>query len=153
MQKLLPCAAALATLAAASAAPATDVNLAGVVVNACIMSSTPGILGAETDGRTLSSQGSGGTAATLVVTATGGLPSLTFSAPTATTPAGFSGSATPAISYSSSGGILQPFTSALSSQTLNGLLETVTVQGRISSTNGFASGTYNVRTTVTCQQP
>ncbi len=140
--------------ALASAAPAlcADVNFAGIVVNACILTPSAGTLGPEGDGRTLSSQGLGGAPATLAVVATGGIPSLTFSAPVATTPAGYGGSAAPAISYSSSGGILQALTASSSTKALNGLLDLITVQGRIVSSNGFPSGSYGVRTTVTCQQ-
>lgn len=136
------------------AAPAycADVNFAGLVVNACILTPAPGTLGPEGDGVTLSSQGLGGAPATLAVVATGGVPSLTFGAPTVSTPGSFSGSATPAISYSSSGGILQALTSSTSTKALNGLIDTVTIQGRIVSTGGFPSGSYGVRTVVTCQQ-
>ena len=144
----------LALLAALWAAPAycVDINLGGLVVNACILTPTPGTLGSEGDGRTLSSQGTGGIPATLSVVATGGVPSLTFTAPTASTPAGFSGSAVPSISYSSAGGILQALTSSPSTKALNGLIDTLTIQGRIVSSSGFPSGSYGVRTTVTCQQ-
>ncbi len=140
--------------ALASAVPAwsADINFAGVVVNACILTPSAGTLGPEGDGRTLSSQGLGGAPATLAVIATGGIPSLTFSAPVATTPTGFAGSVTPGISYTSTGGILQALTATTSTKALNGLLDLVTVQGRIASTAGFPSGSYGVRTTVTCQQ-
>lgn len=142
----------LPALVSATPALCADVSFAGVVVNACILTPTAGTLGPEGDGRTLSSQGLGGAPATLAVVATGGLPSLTFSAPVATTPNGFTGSAAPAISFTSTGGILQALTASTSTKALNGLLDLVTVHGRIVSSSGFPSGSYGVRTTVTCQQ-
>ena len=133
-------------------AAAVDVTLTGIVANICSLTTTPGTIGAEGDGLTLSSDGLGGAPATLNVVATGGVPSLTFSAPSVTTPAGFSGTATPSVGYSSGGGVLQVFTSSASTRALNSLIDTVTVRGRIVSSGGFASGSYTVRTTVTCQQ-
>lgn len=145
-------AAMLALVLPATPAAAIDVTLTGVVVNVCSMTTSPGSIGAEGDGVTLSSDGLGGVPATLNVVATGGVPSLTFSAPTVTTPAGFSGSATPSIAYSSGGGVLQAFTTSTSTRALSSLIDTVSVRGRIVSSAGFASGTYTIRTTVTCQQ-
>lgn len=139
-------------LAHAQPVLATEVSLSGIVVNACILTTTPGTLGPEGDGLTLSSAGVGGVPAILNVVATGGSPSLLFSAPTVTTPVGFQGNASPSIAYTSGGGVLQPFTDTSSTRALGRLIDVVTVQGRIVTTEGLTSGAYTVRTTVTCQQ-
>lgn len=141
-----------AALVPAAPAFAVDVVFGGVVINLCALVPTPGTLGNEGDGRTLSSEGVGGVGAVLSVIATGGLPTLTFGAPTATTPNGFTGTATPEISYTSTGGISQILTSTSTSRRLNGLIDLITIRGRITGSEGFNSGTYGLKTVVTCQQ-
>lgn len=137
----------------ATPASAADVVFTGNLVNSCILNvSTPGILGVGSDGNTLSSETGTGVAAILGVTAVGTIPALSFTAPTLVTPAGFNGTATTAIRYQALSGRTQAYTSGASTMTGGTLLDTVTINSRVQTTGGFASGTYTVRTTVTCQQ-
>ncbi len=151
-KRVPPLAAGLALCLWPTAAGAVDVNLSGIVANVCIVTSTPGTLGLEPGGTVLSSAGGGGSPAGVQVTSTGSNPRLTFSAPVATTPAGFSGTADTRISYSVNGALLQAETNVASVHLLSNLLNTISVSGRIASSDGFASGTYNVKSVVTCQQ-
>lgn len=143
------------TVAAALCTPAysADVNFTGIVVNSCVLSvSTPGVLTPSTDGSVLQSEAGGGAPALLGVVAVGTAPTLNFAAPTVSTPNGFSGTATPAISYQSIGGANQPYTSAAHTTRSGVLLDTFTIHSRVVGAAGFATGTYGVRTVVTCQQ-
>ncbi len=149
---MTPLAAVPAACLWPAAAGAVDVNLSGVVANVCIVTSTPGTLGLEPGGTALSSQGGGGTPAGVQVTATGTNPRLTFSAPVATTPPGFSGTPDARISYSANGTLLQAETNIASVHLLTQLLNTLSVSGRIVGSDGFAAGPYNLKTVVTCQQ-
>lgn len=139
---------------AVSPAQAGDVIFTGALVNSCVLNvTTPGVLGAATDGSSLSSETGTGVAAVMAVVAVGAAPTLSFTAPTLTKPAGATGGTqTAAIRFQALSGATQAYTSAASSMTGGPLLDTVTVNSRVTSTNGFASGTYTVRTTVTCQQ-
>lgn len=155
MRKFLAASSALAALAAplAPARAATDVTFTGLVINSCVLTlGTPGLLAPSTDGQTLSSENGGGLASTLAVVAVGLAPTLNFSAPILTTPNGYAGEATSAIRYTSLGGANQPYTTASSSARAGVLLDTFTIHSRVTSPTGFSGGTYNVRTTVTCQQ-
>lgn len=134
-------------------AKAADVVFTGSLINSCVLNvSTPGVLGPSSDGQTLSSETGTGVAAIMAVVAVGSSPTLSFSAPTLQTPAGFSGSATTAIRYQAISGHTQAYTTGASSMTGGSLLDTITINSRVQNAGGFASGLYTVRTTVTCQQ-
>ena len=90
--------------------------------------------------------------AVLAVVAVGATPTISFATPTLTQPAGHGGTQTAAIRYQALSGATQAYTSSASSMTAGSLLDTITINSRVTSTNGFASGTYTVRSTVTCQQ-
>lgn len=141
-------------LAASAAAPASaaDLVLGGLVVNTCIITTTPGTLGAEGDGMSLSTEGLAGVPATVGVVATGGSPTLRFTAPTLSSPAGFSGSPDARMSVASGATLLQPLTSSASTAALGRLVGTLTVRAKVTSPDGFAAGAYAVRSTVTCEQ-
>lgn len=144
--------AALSTMATAPA-QAGDVTFTGVIANSCVLNlSTPGVVAPSTDGTVLASDVGGGVAATLSVVAVGTAPTLAFGAPALTTPTGYSGNATAAIRYTSAGGANQAYTSTASTARSGTLLDTFTINSRVTGAGGFASGTYNVRTVVTCQQ-
>lgn len=152
MKTVLP---VVALVAACTAMPAnaSDVVFTGTLVNSCVLNvATPGLLAATTDGTTLSSENSGGVAAVLAVVAVGTAPTLSFTAPTLTTPTGFSGTPTTAIRYQAASGGSRAYTSSASSITAGALLDTLTINSRVQNAGGFISGTYTVRTTVTCQQ-
>ena len=152
MRYLIPILSVPAIVIAAPAA-AADVVFTGALVNSCILNvSTPGVLGPSSDGQTLSSETGTGVAAILAVIAVGSAPTLSFTAPALTTPAGFSGTATTAIRYQSLSGRTQAYTTGASTMTGGTLLDTVTINSRVQSPTGFASGLYTVRTVVTCQQ-
>lgn len=132
---------------------AAEIRLAGIVVNSCILSiPTPGTMGLSSDGVRLGSQeGVGGAPATLTIVAAGIPPTLNFSAPALSGPSGTSGSVTEYAFTSSGSGASQPFTSASSTAASN-LIDTFTIQSRVSRAQGFGTGTYTVAVTVTCQQ-
>lgn len=134
-------------------AQAADVVFTGTLANSCVLNlSTPGVLGQASDGTTLTSETGTGVAAIMAVTAVGTRPTLSVGAPTLTAPAAFTGSANTAIRYQALSGATQAYTSSATSFLAGALLDTITFNARVQSANGFASGTYTVRTTVTCQQ-
>lgn len=142
-----------ALLAASTPARAADVVFTGALINSCVLNlSTPGVLGQSSDGSTLTSETGTGVAAIMAVVAVGSRPTLNVSAPTLTTPAAFDGSAVTSIRYQALSGTTQPYTQSATSFTAGALLDTLTFNARVQSATGFASGTYTVRTTVTCQQ-
>jgi hypothetical protein len=139
--------------AAIAPADAANVTLSGLLVDSCTLSlATPGALAASADGATLGSEQSGGTAATLTLIAIGGAPVVQFSAPSLSSPVGWSASPTTAIRYTSVGGANQAYTSGASSRQETGLIDSFTIHGRVTSGGGFAAGTYTVTTVATCQQ-
>ncbi len=153
--RLLPSAALAATLVTLTTGPARagDVIFTGALLNSCVLNvSTPGVLGASTDGLTLSSELGTGTPAVVAVVAVGAAPTLSFTAPTVTVPAAHTGTTTTSIRYQALGGANQAYTTAASSMSGGPLLDTVTINSRVQSASGFKSGTYTVKTTVTCQQ-
>lgn len=134
-------------------AQADTINFTGTVVNLCVLNvTTPGVLGLANSGTTLSSDGTGGVAATLTVTATGSNPTLTFGAPSLTGPGASTTGATKQIAYTSPGGANQAFTSGTSAYAMSRLLDTLTIKGQATNANGFVSGSYGIAATVTCQQ-
>lgn len=147
--------ALLATTAVTFASPAAAANVGftGAVVNLCVLTlTTPGVLASSTDGKRLGSDETGGVAATVNIVATGTNPTINFTAPSLSAPNGAAGGMTKAIAYTSPGGANQAFTSGASSYAMNRLLDVITVHGHVDSASGFASGTYSLSSTATCQQ-
>lgn len=145
--------AAVAMLFAAAPVAASEVRLTGSVINSCVLSlPTNGALALSTDGTRLGSQdGVGGAPATLTVVAAGSAPTLNFSSPTLTGPAGLSG-ATTAYAFTSTGsGASQAYTASPSTAS-SSLVDSFSIHSRVSSASGFPSGNYTVVVTVTCQQ-
>lgn len=138
----------------AAPAQAADVNLTANLVNSCVLSLGPaGVMTASSGGTQISSQESGGSAASLSIVAIGSAPTMSFSAPSLTSsPAGWSASPTVEISYTSLGGANQAFTSGASTATPGTLTDSFTIHGRVTSAAGFAAGSYNLRTVATCSQ-
>ena len=127
--------------------------MAGVVANSCVLVlNTSGVLAASPDGTTLASDVTGGSPASLNVTALGTAPTINFSAPALITPTGFSGTPVTSYRFQSTRGTSKPYTTVASSQPGTALLETFTVHGRVTNTTGFAEGQYRITTTATCQQ-
>lgn len=148
---LLPCAAV--ALVASGPAGAATVTFSGVVLNTCILTlTTPGVLGVDGEGTRLSSEDTGGVAAIMAVVSTGTAPSLNFSAPTLTGPNGWSGTPTVGLKLSSLSGATQAYTSGAFTTRLGQLLDTLTLNARATNSSGFASGSYTIASTVTCQQ-
>lgn len=140
------------TALTATPAQAVNVTLSGVLTSQCVLSlTTPGTLAPSIDGKRLGSGETGGLAATLSVLGTGVSPTITFGAPTLSAPSG-SGGATTEISYTSLSGASQGYTS---SQTVasSALIDTFSVNARVSKDTGFDAGTHTVTTVVTCAQP
>lgn len=137
---------------AASPADATDVTFTGNVLNSCTLTlSTPGTLALSSDYGQLSSEAAGGAPATLVVLSTGTFPTVTFGAPAlSSAPAGWTDNATKEIRYTALLATPQAYTSSQTSRTLTASTDTFTLHGRVTSSNGFAVGTYVLRTVATC---
>lgn len=145
-------ASGVAALLAASPAQAVNVTLSGNVLSQCVLSlSTAGTLAPSIDGKRLSSSEAGGLAATLTVLGTGATPTLTFGAPTLSAPGGSTGGTTE-IAYSSLSGANQNYTSSQTVAT-SALIDTFSINARVSKDTGFAAGTHTVTTVVTCAQP
>jgi len=147
----LGCTAA-ATLVAAPTA-ASEVRLTGSVINSCVLSlPSNGSLALSSDGTRLGSQdGVGGAPATLTVVAAGTAPTLSFSSPTLTGPAGLSGATTTYAFTSTGSGASQSYTASPSTAS-SSLVDSFSIHSRVSSASGFPSGNYTVVVTVTCQQ-
>lgn len=143
----------LATPLIATPAQAGDVVFIGNLLNSCVLNvTTPGVLGASTDGTMLSSETGTGVSAVLAVVAVGASPTLNFTAPAVTTPAGFTGTTTTSIRANALSGASHAYGSSAFSLTGGPLIDTITINSRVTGTAGFASGNYTVRSTVTCQQ-
>ena len=149
------CVAIFVGIAALSApAAAAEVNLGATLVNSCVLTlNSSGVMTPTSSGTRIGSDESGGGAATLGVIAIGAFPTISFGAPAMTTyPAGWTGTPTTEVSYTSSGGANQAFTSGSSSASLSALTDSFTIHGRVTSSTGFAAGSYNLRTVATCSQ-
>jgi hypothetical protein len=143
---------AFAALATAAPAAAVDVSLTGLVINTCVLTvPTPGLMALSSDGTRLGSEeGLGGAPATLSVVAAGAAPTLSFAVPSLSGPGGTDGAVTE-IAYTALSGENQPYTASASSADA-ARIDTFTIDGRVSSEDGFTAGTYAVTVTVTCQQ-
>lgn len=147
---------ALATLAAVAgtltlptAVQAEPVSFRATLLVSCVIVVTDGVLAPNGDYTSLSSENVGGLPATAVVTALGGSPRLTFTAPTITSSADVSG-VTPQIKYTSLGGANQPYTSSQTTYNQVGLLGTYTVNAQALKPSTFDAGNYTVGTVLTC---
>jgi hypothetical protein len=118
-----------------------------------------GALGLSADGLRYGSGEAGGVARTLTILNLGlGAATITVEAPAlAAWPNGFNaGSALVEVAYAGGGllsGVTQPYTSGASQFEVPALLSVATIltlNNRITSTAGFASGSYQTRTIVTC---
>ena len=147
-------ATAAVSAGAAGSAGAQVINFPGVVVPVCVLVPTAGVLALSASGTVLGSEETGGAAAALTVTSTGGATTVSFTAPTlAAKPAGYAGSPTVSLKYSSGGGAAQAYTSSSSQYTsTNALSDVVTLNAKAADSNGFVAGTYRVATTATCSQ-
>ena len=144
---MLPCAPA----------GALDITFSGTVANTCTLAvSTPGILALSSDGTTLGSNQPGGLAAMVTVISIGS-NTITVGAPSRTAqPSGYDGSGEQVeVAYSGvSGlsGIDQDWGTDSSSFTVGMLVSAtaLTVHNRITNTSGFAQGSYQTKTVLTC---
>ena len=128
---------------------AEPINFRATLLVSCIIVVTDGALAPNGDYTLLSSENTGGLPATATVTALGGAPRLTFTAPTITSSADVTG-VTPQIRYVSPGGANQPYTSSQTTYNQSGLLGTYTVNAQASKPTGFNVGTYTIGTVLTC---
>ncbi|MXO50296.1 hypothetical protein GRI42_03145 [Erythrobacter gaetbuli] len=115
----------------------------------CSLIVSDGALAPNTDYTSLSSENSGGAAATVTVTALGSDPTLSFGAPTITSTNDVSG-ISPQIRYTSLDGASQAYTSAQSTSTSSDLADVYTVHAKAEDPGGFAAGDYSIVTVVTC---
>ncbi|MXO91792.1 hypothetical protein [Pontixanthobacter aquaemixtae] len=153
MKNIATIAALIGAVSFSSHAAAQDITMAGTVISSCVLTvPTPGVLVPATDGTRIGTEeGVGGLPATLTVVALGSTPTVNFAAPTVAGPAGATG-LTSEVAYTSAGsGANQAYTSSPSSASSD-LLDSFTVQGRVSGSNGFPQGLYTMTVTVTCSQ-
>jgi hypothetical protein len=134
----------------------TVVPFNGTVVASCVLSvPTSGTLGVNVNsGTEIGSEQPGGQAAVLSIVATGGAPTISFSAPTLSIkPAAYAGTPTVSIRYTSPGGANRSYTSSSSQYTSTNVLgDTVTLNAKGEDSAGFAAGSYRIQTTATCSQ-
>lgn len=154
MLRLLACAATFA--AACVPAQALDVTFTGTVANTCSLAlATPGLLAMSSDGQTLGSDQIGGAPATVNIISIG-VNTITVDAPALTSsPAGYDPvGQTIEVGYAGTAalaGIVQSLT-GISTDFIVGLLPltSLLVDNRITNPNGFAQGSYETTTVVTC---
>ncbi|MET0241769.1 MAG: hypothetical protein ABW184_17900 [Sphingobium sp.] len=103
------------------------------------------------DGRTLSSQNSGGGAAGMLLVGVNITPELVFSAPTLIGPPGWSATPTTMIAIDTLSGTHTGFRNGPVVVRPGVLLDTLSIHARVTSPEGFRAGSYQARTTVTCQ--
>jgi hypothetical protein len=151
-------AAALAAAAVISApAKGLDVTFSGVVANTCSLAlSTPGILALSSDGTKLGSDQIGGLGAIVLVVSIGS-NTITVGTPAWTSqPSGYANSGEQMqVSYSGASGlssINQGWGTTSTSFTVGMLVSAtaLTVHNRITNAAGFAQGTYQTKTVLTC---
>lgn len=143
-------------LAGATSVLATDVTFNGTLAASCTLAlGTNGTLGLSADGQDLSSAEGGGTKATVTILSIGSnsvnvaAPTLD-SAPSAYDPGGQSLE----MAYSGAG-LLSSVTSGWSQSASSFAVGTIAlsildIDNRIHNPNGFAAGSYAMRTVVTC---
>lgn len=152
MIRLLVSGAALAAAAVLPASAAT-VSLSGPITNSCVLSvPTSGVMVPEANGTVLrSDSGSGARSASLTVVALGLSPTLTFSTPQYSGPAGVTPD-TVEFGYSAAGSGANRGYAATGATASSNLIDTFTVNGKIARATGFPTGTYAMSITVTCGQ-
>ena len=139
----------------ASSAPlaawAAPVTLVGTSLNSCVLTvSIGGIMVADSAATTMRSDtGTGARAATLAVAALGAAPTLTFAVPTLTGPSGFTPDSVQ-FSYTVNGSGASRGFAATSATASSNLIDTVTINGLVTSASGFPTGTYTETINVTC---
>lgn len=142
----------VAAFAIPSQALAETVTFSTTTTASCTITlSTGGSLAPSSEGTELGSEQPGGSAATISLLAVGNSPTVRFGTPNLTAPTGDSGSI-PQIKYSSLGGASQNYTSSETTTTPGVLVDTFTVDAKVTNTGGFQAGTYSVSTEVTCEQ-
>ena len=138
-----------------SAQAQTVVPFNGIIIASCILTvTTSGVLAMSTSGTEIGSEQTGGIPAVLGVVATGGAPTLLFTAPIMSIkPVTYVGTPTVSLKYSSTGGANQAYTTAASQYTsTNPLGDVVTLNAKAVDSSGFTAGSYRLQTTATCQQ-
>jgi hypothetical protein len=143
----------LASLATpASAADNDTVNFSGSLSDNCSVVASPGTLGAAADNLSLSTEESGGSAASLSVTSVGTLPEVDFAAPAyGLTTGSYTGTPTAAIKYAGTNAASQTsYTSSSSVSQLTGNSASYVINGRLSDSGGFLTGTYTMSVLATC---
>lgn len=141
----------LVIVSAPLAAWAAPVTLVGNVLNSCILTvSVGGVMVADSAATTLRSDtGTGARPATLAVAALGAAPTLTFAVPTLTGPSGFTPDSVQ-FSYAVNGSGASRGFAATSATATSRLIDTVTINGLVTSASGFPTGTYTETVDVTC---
>lgn len=144
---------AIATGIALGGATFANPSAAGICT---LLISTPGLLGLSPDGYRLGSEESGGLPAILTVTSIGS-STVTVDAPSLTGyPAGYNPSGLSLeVAYQGSGligGVSQGYTTSQTNFVVPNLISAValTVNNRAVTSTGFAAGSYQTRTVVTC---
>jgi hypothetical protein len=154
MRILVP--AALCASLLCGPAVAADVNFSGTLLGLCsVVLTTPGVLALSTDGTSFGSADLGGLPAAVSILAVGDY-TISVAAPTRTNaPGTYNGAGeTVEVSYSGLAGLSfvnQDYTTAPTSFDIDTLpLSVLVMNNRIVNPNGFAAGTYETRTVVTC---
>lgn len=137
-----------------AAAHAENVDFDATLSNSCVLSlDSDGDLALDGTGTVLGSEEVGGRAAQLGIVAVGASPTIIVGAPTLTqTPIGWTATPRVELAYTSKDGASQAYTDQQTSYTITGLTDNFVLDGRVTSASGFAAGSYNLRTVVTCQQ-
>lgn len=152
---IISAAAGTALLAAPGAQAQTVVPFDGVVVAVCILTVvTPGVLAMSTTGTELGSEQTGGVGAVLTAVATGGTPTMSFTAPSMSIdPVDYAGTPTVSLKYTSPGGANQGYTTEASQYvSTNPLGDTITLNAKAVDATGFVAGSYQLQTVATCEQ-
>ncbi|HZY69101.1 MAG TPA: hypothetical protein VFE52_10955 [Devosia sp.] len=137
----------------ATPAAAADVTFSGTLTGVCTLAlSTPGILGLATDGSLSTSAGLPAILAILSI----GTNTLTVAPPEwVDSPPDYQpGSESLEVGYQGLAGLGladQPLTSAETTRTISTLpLSLLTMNARVTNSNGFTAGDYEMKTVVTC---
>lgn len=133
----------------------TAIVFDGLVLQSCVLAvSTPGQLGLNTSsGTEMSSELTGGVAATMTVVATAGAPTIAFTANHEHQARRLFRDADIVAQVQLAGGANQAYTSSASEYTsTNTLTDTVTLHAKATDSSGFAAGNYRIQTTATCEQ-
>lgn len=136
-------------------AGSADVTFSGLVANTCTLVATPGVLALSASGTVLGSEETGGVPAEVSIVSLG-VNTVTVAAPTRTgSPAGYNPTGELVrVAYqglNGLSGISQAYTGSATNFAVGILpLTVLLVNNRITNANGFAQGTYQTTTVVTC---